>query len=197
MQWVSAWRRQHTALSVCFLTVPAPTNGHRSGYLLVCAAPLPAGGDACTRLRADRAAARRGGRVAKLVDSLVSDAVKRLVLNPEYMRAAWMREVENSMIFGMTTDEMLVRGLDKESHRLPHFAGTHCYPIFPGDAAQYAPGPPAAPALPVAGAPAGAPAVQLCLALPEHEGCDCEGRSPRLHALAAHVLQIFFYLACC
>ncbi len=74
--------------------------------------------------------------MAKLVDSLVSDAVKRLFLNPEYMRAAWMREVENSMIFGMTTDEMLLRGLDKESHRLPHFSGTHCYPIFPGDAAQ-------------------------------------------------------------
>ena len=79
--------------------------------------------------------------MAKLVDSLVADAVKRLVLNPEYMRAAWMREVENSMIFGMTTDEMLVRGLNKDSHRLPHFAGTHCYPIFPGDAAQYAPDP--------------------------------------------------------
>lgn len=78
----------------------------------------------------------QGGHVAKLVDSLVSDAVKRLFLNPEYMRAAWMREVENSMIFGMTTDEMLLRGLDKESHRLPHFSGTHCYPIFPGDAAQ-------------------------------------------------------------
>ena len=89
----------------------------------------------------EEAAARRGGRVAKLVDSLVSDAVKRLVLNPEYMRAAWMREVENSMIFGMTTDEMLVCGLDRESHRLPHFAGTHCYPIFPGDAAQCAPYP--------------------------------------------------------
>ena len=95
----------------------------------------------------------RGGRVAKLVDSLVSDAVKRLVLNPEYMRAAWMREVENSMIFGMTTDEMLVRGLDKASHKLPHFAGTHCYPIFPGDAAQYAPGPPAPPTLRGAGVP--------------------------------------------
>lgn len=135
--------------------------------------------------------------MAKLVDSLVSDAVKRLVLNPEYMRAAWMREVENSMIFGMTTDEMLVRGLDKESHRLPHFAGTHCYPIFPGDAAQYAPGPPAAPALPWLACQAGAPAVQLCLALPEPEAWDCEGCSPRLHALAAHVLQIFLYLACC
>lgn len=78
----------------------------------------------------------RGGRVAKLVDSLVADAVKRLVLNPEYMRAAWMREVENSMIFGMTTDEMLVRGLEPDSYQLPHFAGTHCYPIFPGPAAQ-------------------------------------------------------------
>jgi hypothetical protein len=73
----------------------------------------------------------RGGRVAKVIDSLVSDAVKRFVMNPEYMRAAWMREMENNMLFGMTTDEMLLRGLEPGSHELPHFAGSHVYPIFP------------------------------------------------------------------
>lgn len=78
----------------------------------------------------------RGGRVAKIIDSLVSDAVKKFVMNPEYMRAAWMREVENNMLFGMTTDEMLMRGLDCDSHRLPHFAGAHVYPVFPGAAAM-------------------------------------------------------------
>ena len=36
--------------------------------------------------------------MAKILDSLVSDLVKRLVLNPEYMRAAWMREIENSLV---------------------------------------------------------------------------------------------------
>ena len=89
-----------------------------------------------------RRPACRGGHVAKLADSLVSDLVKRLVLNPEYMRAAWMREVENSLVFGMTTDEMLVAGLAPGSHALPHFAGTHCYPLFPGAAAQCVPPPP-------------------------------------------------------
>ena len=74
--------------------------------------------------------------MAKLMDGLVSDLVKRFVLTPEYMRAAWMREVENSLIYGMTTDEMLVAGLAPGSHALPHFGGTHCYPLFPGDAAQ-------------------------------------------------------------
>ena len=44
------------------------------------------------------AGCRRGGFVAKILDSLVSDMVKRLVLNPEYMRAAWMREIENSLV---------------------------------------------------------------------------------------------------
>ncbi|EIE27199.1 FabD/lysophospholipase-like protein [Coccomyxa subellipsoidea C-169] len=77
-----------------------------------------------------------GGRVAKIIDSLVSDAVKKFVMNPEYMRAAWMREVENNMLFGMTTDEMLMRGLDRDSHCLPHFAGAHVYPVFPGAAAM-------------------------------------------------------------
>ncbi|BDA50943.1 hypothetical protein COCOBI_17-1620 [Coccomyxa sp. Obi] len=77
-----------------------------------------------------------GGRVAKIIDSLVSDAVKRFVMNPEYMRAAWMREMENNILFGMTTDEMLVRGLGRDSHQLPHFAGVHVFPVFPGAAAQ-------------------------------------------------------------
>jgi hypothetical protein len=74
--------------------------------------------------------------VAKIIDSLVSDAVKRFVMNPEYMRAAWMREMENNLLFGMTTDEMLMRGLDRDSHQLPHFAGAHVYPVFPGAAAM-------------------------------------------------------------
>lgn len=79
--------------------------------------------------------------MAKIIDSLVSDAVKRFVMNPEYMRAAWMREVENNMLFGMTTDEMLLRGLEPGSHRLPHFAGVHVFPVFPGAAAMCAPPP--------------------------------------------------------
>lgn len=74
--------------------------------------------------------------MAKIIDSLVSDAVKRFVMNPEYMRAAWMREMENNLLFGMTTDEMLMRGLDRDSHQLPHFAGAHVYPVFPGAAAM-------------------------------------------------------------
>ncbi len=60
-------------------------------------------------------------------------------MNPEYMRAAWMREVENNILFGMTTDEMLVRGLGRDSHQLPHFAGVHVFPVFPGAAAQCVP----------------------------------------------------------
>lgn len=79
--------------------------------------------------------------MAKIIDSLVSDAVKRFVMNPEYMRAAWMREMENNILFGMTTDEMLVRGLGRDSHQLPHFAGVHVYPVFPGAAAQCVPSP--------------------------------------------------------
>lgn len=79
--------------------------------------------------------------MAKIIDSLVSDAVKRFVMNPEYMRAAWMREMENNILFGMTTDEMLVRGLGRDSHQLPHFAGVHVFPVFPGAAAQCVPSP--------------------------------------------------------
>jgi hypothetical protein len=74
--------------------------------------------------------------VARVLDSLVSDLVKRLVLTPEYMRAAWLREVENGLLFGLTTDEMLLSGLQPGSHALPHFGGAHVYPLFPGDAAQ-------------------------------------------------------------
>ena len=42
-------------------------------------------------------------------------------------------------MFGLTTDEMLVSGLQPGSHVLPHFGGTHVYPLFPGDAAQCVP----------------------------------------------------------
>ena len=129
--WLQPKAQQHLFRTRC-----VPLLAHVLRRVDLCAtAQQPALQAACSRMPL----VCRGGRVAKLVDGLVSDLVKRLVLNPEYMRAAWMREVENSLVFGMTTDEMLVAGLTPDSHRLPHFAGTHCYPMFPGAAAQCVP----------------------------------------------------------
>ncbi len=38
---------------------------------------------------------------------------------------------------GLTSDEMLVLGLEKDSEKLPFFSGCHVYPIFPGEGARY------------------------------------------------------------
>ena len=51
----------------------------------------------------------RPGRLTKMVDDFMTTAIKRAVMNPAYMRAAWEQEAENIEIFGATVEDMLVR----------------------------------------------------------------------------------------
>ncbi|KAK9806904.1 hypothetical protein WJX72_006985 [[Myrmecia] bisecta] len=81
----------------------------------------------------------KGGRLHKAFSDVITAAVKRAVLSPDYMKAAWQRELDMLAADGLSTDEMLLMSLDEGSEKLPFFAGTHVYPIFPGDAARYAP----------------------------------------------------------
>ena len=37
---------------------------------------------------------------------------------------------------GLTSDEMLLLGLEKDSEKLPFFSGCHVYPLFPGESAR-------------------------------------------------------------
>lgn len=53
----------------------------------------------------------RPGRLTKMVDDFMTTAIKRAVMNPAYMRAAWEQEAENIEIFGATVEDMLVRSL--------------------------------------------------------------------------------------
>lgn len=76
--------------------------------------------------------------MGKLIDDSVTEIVKRAVMNPSYMRAAWAREKEYNRAFGCTADELLVQAMLPGSHLLPAFAGTHIFPVFPGPAASYA-----------------------------------------------------------
>lgn len=39
----------------------------------------------------------------------MTTAIKRAVMNPAYMRAAWEQEAENIEMFGATVEDMLVR----------------------------------------------------------------------------------------
>ncbi|KAK9856443.1 hypothetical protein WJX84_002513 [Apatococcus fuscideae] len=81
----------------------------------------------------------RGGRLRKAVSDVFTGAVKRAVLNPAYMNQAWARELEMLAEDGLTSDEMLLLGLEDGSEKLPFFSGCHVYPIFPGESASYAP----------------------------------------------------------
>ncbi|KAK9825984.1 hypothetical protein WJX74_003239 [Apatococcus lobatus] len=81
----------------------------------------------------------RGGRLRKAVADVFTGAVKRAVLNPAYMNQAWARELEMLAEDGLTSDEMLLLGLENDSEKLPFFSGCHVYPLFPGESASYAP----------------------------------------------------------
>jgi len=80
------------------------------------------------------------GRVARLVDGVLSRVVKRAVMSPPYMRPVWRREVEYLAAFGLNDFEMLQLALDPAAAAArPEFGGAALYPIFPGPPSQYSP----------------------------------------------------------
>jgi hypothetical protein len=80
------------------------------------------------------------GRVARLVDGVVSRVVKRAVMSPPYMKPVWAREVEYVAAFGLNDFEMLQLALDAPAAAArPEFGGAALYPVFPGPAAQFSP----------------------------------------------------------
>ena len=65
-------------------------------------------------------------------EDVLATVVKRAVLSPSYMKAAWARELENLRAFGLTTDQMMMASLDPASNSLAFLAGSYNYPIIPG-----------------------------------------------------------------
>ena len=46
-------------------------------------------------------------------------------------------EVDYLMADGLSQDDMLLKAAtEEEAHKLPWFAGTHVYPLYPGAAAK-------------------------------------------------------------
>ena len=70
-------------------------------------------------------------------EDLLANVVKRAVLSPGYMKAAWARELENLRDFGLTTDQMMMASLDPTSSQLAFLAGSYNYPVIPGPASRY------------------------------------------------------------
>ena len=64
---------------------------------------------------------RRDDRVGRMVDDAMEAIVKRAVLSPSWMKAAWSQEVENLKAFGATPEELLV---EVRSHLPPTNRGT-------------------------------------------------------------------------
>jgi predicted patatin/cPLA2 family phospholipase len=88
----------------------------------------------CTRPRRPRR-----GPLRSAVADAVEAVVKKAVLSPDYMVPAWRAEVEALVRDGLSPDEMLLRSFDDDATRLPWFAGTHVYPVYPGAAAKFSP----------------------------------------------------------
>ena len=78
----------------------------------------------------------RGNRIRKAVNNIFTDAIKRAVMSPTYMKDAWRRELEIIAEDGLTPEEMLVMALEEGSETMPFFSGCSVYPIFPGAASK-------------------------------------------------------------
>lgn len=90
----------------------------------------------CTRPRPD---ASRSGVIDRTVRGAVEAAVKRALMSPAYMVAAWKAEVQYLTQDGLSQDEMLLRSLDEDAPQLPWFAGSHVLPVYPGPASDFSP----------------------------------------------------------
>jgi predicted patatin/cPLA2 family phospholipase len=126
--------------------VPEVAGGpvHHRGHRLVDAAVFEAIpfrsaiADGCTHVLVlcTRPAPVRKSVLDRALTDALQAAVKRAVMNPEYMTDAWRASVKHLMIDGMSHDDMLLRSLDQDSHKHPWFAGTHVFPIYPSSHAS-------------------------------------------------------------
>ncbi len=94
--------------------------------------------DGCTHVvvLCTRSAPVRKSAIDKALTDALQAAVKKAVMNPDYMVDAWRASVEHLMMDGMSNDDILLRSLDENSHKLPWFAGTHVLPIYPSSHAS-------------------------------------------------------------
>jgi predicted patatin/cPLA2 family phospholipase len=94
--------------------------------------------DGCTHIvvLCTRPAPVRMSALDKALTDALQAAIKRAVLNPDYMVDAWRASVKHLVMDGLSNDDILLRGLDEGSHQLPWFAGTHVLPIYPSSHAS-------------------------------------------------------------
>lgn len=125
--------------------IVGPAVWHR-GHRLVDAAvfePIPfraALADGCTHvLVLCSRPPPRFGTLMNTLEDVLGSAIKRAVLSPAYMRDAWRREMQTISEEGCTQDAQLLMGLQPDSHTLPFFSGGHVCPLYPGEAARFAP----------------------------------------------------------
>lgn len=94
--------------------------------------------DGCTHIMVlcTRPAPVRKSAIDKALTDALQATIKKAVMNPDYMVDAWRASVEHLMMDGMSNDDILLRSLDEDSHKLPWFAGTHVLPIYPSSHAS-------------------------------------------------------------
>mmetsp|Transcript_2190 Transcript_2190/g.6529 ORF Transcript_2190/g.6529 Transcript_2190/m.6529 type:complete len:751 (-) Transcript_2190:502-2754(-) len=82
----------------------------------------------------------RGSKLRKALSDLGELTVKRGLLNPKYMHAAWRAELEQITREQMTGDEMLVLSLEPRSaQELPVFHGAYVAPLYPAQTCNISP----------------------------------------------------------
>lgn len=89
--------------------------------------------DGCTHIvvLCTRPAPVRMSALDKALTDALQAAIKRAVMNPDYMVDAWRASVKHLVMDGLSNDDILLRALDEGAHQLPWFAGTHVLPIYP------------------------------------------------------------------
>jgi hypothetical protein len=94
--------------------------------------------DGCTHVvvLCTRPAPVRKSAIDKALADALEAAIKKAVMNPDYMVDAWRASVKHLVMDGISNDDILLRSLDEESHKLPWFAGTHVLPIYPSSHAS-------------------------------------------------------------
>ncbi|KAK9794392.1 hypothetical protein WJX73_007160 [Symbiochloris irregularis] len=95
--------------------------------------------DGCTHVLTLCSRPPSSGGIFATLDDFMANLVKKAVLSPAYMKAAWQRELENLKSFGLTTDQMVLASLDPEAHQLAFLAGSHSYPVIPGANTGFSP----------------------------------------------------------
>ena len=74
------------------------------------------------------------------IQRAAEELVRKVLLNPPYMRPAWSTRFEQESTLGMSVDDVLSLSMDEGAHELPFYGGAHIFPVYPNSGpASFAP----------------------------------------------------------